>query len=170
MVERLETHMQLRNWELFCVFLSVSFSHPLWQGPGLLVSTVISWRSGFYWVTGSHLRKHGPVGIWLPPLLFLVIESYRKYLASRKLVFPFYIWGHSKETPKMATPWLGGRFLLWIRERGYRGIWKSLEKKENEPEWACPGLSAGNLKEQQEMGRKFAIYTEWMWLGMREVC
>lgn len=52
---------------------------------------------------------------------------------SSKNASQYYKQGHSKDTTKIVTPWSGGRFLLWIRERGYpEASGREKEKKKEE--------------------------------------
>lgn len=48
--------------------------------------------------------------------------------------------GHSKEIAKMASPLLGGMFLLWVREKIYT-------ERENDQPWS----RAGEVGEQQRL-------------------
>lgn len=53
-----------------------------------------------------------------------------------------YMQGYTKQTMKMAALWLKGRFffIVYKREKIFRGIGNSLENREKESEWTWPRL------------------------------
>lgn len=48
--------------------------------------------------------------------------------------------GYSKEAANMTAPLSGGKFLLCIRDKTCRGIWRSAEQRGRETDWALAGL------------------------------
>lgn len=53
-----------------------------------------------------------------------------------------YMQGYTKQNMKMTALWLKGRFffIVYKREKIFRGIRSSLQKREKESEWTWPRL------------------------------